>query len=399
MIERTRYFEEFLRYYQLAKTQQAITNLGTGAFENSVPDDLMCNVQLYDVVERKYAGFGQILCDVFYGWNSDHPYWEKMKAGTASEPRMRIAKECTLLRERFDLADWAYLFLVHRVCGSAINYAQVPSGYHNTVLPSFEFCSTIEDMVEVIGNYTKPKFTSVGYQFPQFPKPPEGYTRGGDYYLDTFAPRLARDFAKWLSDGVKKKTFREMGEYALNWNTENGLKRYKFQYAAWVADFADYFPEYVELESPFYYGTNAIECISYLAKPVGRIKKEAFLDEVMAEIYSETGSYPFNAEDVACDFIRWIENYLNPKQHYAHLDRDQVWNSSSIDDHPYGRQKKMLELGLIDSFNNVNQHPADDYIIKAAGISVEEYKERVDRSRRHTGSANREERKTAGLVL
>ena len=177
------------------------------------------------------------------------------------------------------------------------------------------------------------------------------------------------------------------------------MKRYKFQYAAWVADFADFFPEYVELESPFYYGTNAIECISYLAKPTTRMKKEEFLDEVMMEIYKETGSLPYDAEDVACDFIRWVENYLNPKQHYAHLDRDQVWNSSSIDDHPYGRQKKMLELGLIDSFNNINQHPSDDYVIKAAGISVEEYKERVDRSRRHNGSADREERETAGLIL
>ena len=398
MIERTIYFEEFLRYHELAKTQQSITNLGTGSFEDSVADDLMCKVQLYDVVERKYAGFGQILCDVFYGWNDDHPYWEKMRKGTASYQRLSISQACSNLRKKFDLAEWAYLFLVHRVCGSAINYAQVPSGYHNTVLPSFSLCSTIEDMANVIKNYDKPKFTSVGYQFPQFPKPIKGYRLGGDYYLDKFAPRLARDFSAWLIKG-KKKTFREMGEFALSWNSDNGLKRYKFQYAAWVADFADYFPEYVELESPFYYGTNAIECISYLAKPVGRIKKEMFLDEVMAEIYAETGSYPFNAEDVACDFIRWVENYLNPKQHYAHLDRDAIWNSSLIEDHPFGRQKKMLELGLIDSFNNINQHPSDDYVITAAGISVEEYKLRANQSRGHARSADRKERETSGLVL
>lgn len=398
MIERTQYFDEFLNYFKLAHTQQAITNLGTGDFEGSVSDDLMCKVQLYDVVERKYAGFGQILCDVFYGHHTDHPYWEKIRLGKATEERAYVTQRCNLLRERFDLAEWAYLFLVHRVCGSAINYAKVPSGYHNTVLPEFGECKTIEDMVEVIGNYDKPKFTSVGYQFPQFPKPIDGFRLGGDFYLHSYAPQLARDFSSWLVKGPRK-TFRQMGEYALNWNTEHGLKRYKFQYAAWVADFADYFPEYVELESPFYYGTNAIECIQYLAKPVGRMKKEVFLDEVMAEIYAETGSYPFNAEDVACDFIRYVENYLNPKQHYAHLDRDQVWNSSSIDDHPYGRQKKMLELGLIDSFNNINQHPADDYIIKAAGLTVEEYKERVNRSRGHVGSADREERETARLVL
>ena len=119
----------------------------------------------------------------------------------------------------------------------------------------------------------------------------------------------------------------------------------------------------------------------------------------MAEIYSETGSVPYNAEDVACDFIRWIENYVKPGEHYAHVDRDEVWNSSSIDDHPFGRQKKMLELGLIDSFNKLNNHPSDDYVIKAAGLSVEEYKERINRSRGHVGSTDRKERETTGLVL
>ena len=387
MITRTKYFYEFLNYFDLAKKQQAITNLGTGDFEGSVPDDLMCNVQLYDVVERKYAGFGQILCDVFYGWHNDHPYWEKMRAGKASEERKYVTQNCNLMRERFDLEEWAYLFLVHRVTGSAINYAKIPSGYHNTVLPSFAFCHTIEDMVEVIMEYDKPKFTSVGYQFPQFPKPIKGFSRGGDYYLHTYAPVLARDFSKWLVQG-NRKTFREMGEYALNWNTERGLKRYKFQYAAWVADFADYFPEYVEVESPFYYGTNAIECISYLAKPNVRMKKEVFLDEVMAEIYNETGSVPYNAEDVACNFIRYIENYVKPGEHYAHVDRDAVWNSSTILDHPYGRQKAMLDLGLIDSFNNLNSHPSDDAIIKLAGLTADEYRQKVNesqqsRNRRH----------------
>ena len=377
MIKRTRYFDEFLNYYKLAKTQQAITNLGTGEFEGSVPDDLMCKVQLYDVVERKYAGFGQILCDLFYGWNTDHPYWEKMRTGTASDQRMKISSDCTLLREHFGLEEWAYVFLVHRVCGSAINYAQIPSGYHNTVLPSFGTCRTTGEMVEIVGSFSKSKFTSCGYQFPQFPKPIDGFRLGGDYYLHSFAPELSRRFSDFVASG-KKKTFREMGQFALDWNVAHGLKRYHFQYAAWVADFADYFPQFVELESPFYYGTNAIECIKYLAEPVGRMKKEDFLDEVMAEIYAETGAYPYNAEDVACDFIRWIENYLNPKQHYGHLDRDAIWNSSSITDHPYGRQKAMLKLGLIDSFNSLDSHPSDDAIIKTAGLTADEYRERVN---------------------
>ena len=36
MITRTKYFYEFLNYFDLAKKQQAITNLGGGDFEGSV---------------------------------------------------------------------------------------------------------------------------------------------------------------------------------------------------------------------------------------------------------------------------------------------------------------------------------------------------------------------------
>ena len=166
-----------------------------------------------------------------------------------------------------------------------------------------------------------------------------------------------------------------MGEWALEWNIEHKLKRYKFQYAAWVADFGDFFPEFVETESLFYYGTNSTECISYLATPTSKMKKEDFLDAVMMQIMEDTGALPYNAEDVACDYIRWVENYLKPGGQYDHLDRDRVWNSSAITDHPYGRQKKMLELGLIDSFNNLQKHPSDDYILKLNNLSVEEYKQ------------------------
>jgi hypothetical protein len=37
----------------------------------------------------------------------------------------------------------------------------------------------------------------------------------------------------------------------------------------------------------------------------------------------------------------------------------------------------MLDLGLVKTFNGMTSHPSDDTIIKAAGISVEQYKEMV----------------------
>jgi hypothetical protein len=80
---------------------------------------------------------------------------------------------------------------------------------------------------------------------------------------------------------------------------------------------------------------------------------------------------------VCCDFIRWVENYVRPGAHYDHLDFDQVWSSCKIKNHPFGRQRAMIDLGLVKTFNGMTSHPSDDFILKQSGISVEQYKNMV----------------------
>lgn len=383
MIETTQYYDEYIRYFNLAKEQQEKCNVSLNPPYGMIPhaesdmnDDLLHYVELYDVVERKYAGFSQIVNDCFYGWTEEHPYWEKMKAGKITSQRDIIAHNWTGKHADFKLPEWLYIFILHRVCGSAINYSTKPSGYHNTILFGLHNCKNIEDMVEMVNNYPSSFYTSVGYQFPAFPKPPAGsrYKKGGDYYLSEYAPRLARDLAEYLESGGQR-SLREIGSFMLEWNVKNDLRQYHFQYAAVVADVADWYPQYVDKTSPFYYGTNAVECISYLAKPLNKMKQEEFLDKVMMKIYEDTKAYPYNAEDVCCDFIRWVENYVRPGSDYDHLDFDNVWSSCKIKDHPFGRQKAMLQLGLVDTFNSMTAHPSDDAIIKANNMTVEQYKE------------------------
>jgi len=378
MIETTEYYDEFLRYFELAKDQQAKTNLGWVPYADSTYDPLMQNVQLYDVVERRYAGFSQIVHDIFYGWTSEHPYWDKMQAGFYPHQRYHCAMHWNGKQDIYDLPEWLYLFLLHRITGSAINYATIPSGYHNTILVEMWSCDTIEEMVEMIAVYPKPFYTSVGYQFPRFPKRPEGshHRRGGDYYLSEYAPRLAREMAEWLQQG-SKRDFREMGKWMQDWNTKNGLSAYHFQYAAFLADIADWFPQYVNRSSMFFYGSNARECISYLATPTTKMKKDDFLDEVMMKIQKDCNSMPYNAEDICCDFIRWVENYVHPGSHYKFVDRDKIWSSCEILDHPCGRQRGMLELGLVDSFNTLTFHPSDLKVLEANELSIYDYQTKV----------------------
>lgn len=386
MIETTQYYDEFIRYYNIALDQQIKCNVSLDPpygmmthMESDVGDDLMHNVELYDVVERKYAGFSQIINDCFYGWSEEHPYWEKMKAGKITRQRDVVANNWTGKQKEFDLPEWLYIFILHRVCGSAINYATKPSGYHNTILFDLHRCRTIEEMTQMVNMYSTPFYTSVGYQFPKFPKPAasSSYKRGGDYFLTEYAPRLAREMAEYLQSSNRKLDLRELGQWMFNWNADNGLNAYKFQYAAVIADVADWYPQYVNKESMFYYGTNAVECISYLATPTQKMPKDILLDKVMDKIYADTGSYPYNAEDVCCDFIRWVENYVRPGAAYDHLDYDAIWSSCKIKDHPFGRQRPMLELGLVKTFNGMTSHPSDGYIIEKAGLTVDQYKQMV----------------------
>lgn len=367
-IETTAYYDEMVRYAAMAKTQQIECNLGTiPHLEGSVEDNLMRHVELYDVVNRKYAGFTQIILDLFYNTSPDHPYAHKLH-----DVRKPICKSFEGVESVWGLAEWLYVFIVHRVTGSGINYAKKPSGYNNTILPKFWSCDTIEQMAEVIAGRESTIYTSVGYQFPAFPKPVDGYKLGGDYFLCHYAPKLARDLAEWL-ESKGKRDLRDIGEWMFAWNKQQELRAYKFQYAAVVSDIADFFPQFVNLDSPFFYGSNAIECLKYAAKPLSKGKEQDFLDEVTMKFCKDIGSTAYDGEDIFCDGIRWIENYVRPGHDYNHLDRDKIWNSSTIIDHPYGRQKAMLDHGLIDSFNALSVHPSDDHVLKLAGMSKGHY--------------------------
>jgi len=56
---------------------------------------------------------------------------------------------------------------------------------------------------------------------------------------------------------------------------------------------------------------------------------------------------------------------------------DHIWSSCNIIDHPKGRQKKMLDLNLVQSFNDLNYHPSDFRILNNANINEKEYKKLI----------------------
>lgn len=368
MLKTTKYYEEFLRYAQMSKWQHENCNLGEVLYsETPFNDDLIKNVYLYDVCERKYAGFTQLLLDIFYSVEN-HPYSSKMN----ETRRARVKSFDTTF---WGLEEFLFVFFVHRLTGSGINYALNPSGYYNSILLHFTNCNSVKEMVDVIRSFDGPKFTSIGYQIAPFPKPKEGYKLGGDYFMCEILPDLVSKLALFLDNGIKKD-FRTIMNWLESYNKSKKMRIFRFQYAATLADIADFFPRFINRNSHFFYGKNAIECLKYLAERPSGLSEIEFLDKLTDKIYEDTGAVPYNSEDIACDFIRWVENYINPKADYSHLDLDSIWSSHNIIDHPFGRQKPMLELGLIKTFNGYG-HPSDDKILKDNGLTIESYKDMV----------------------
>ena len=54
-----------------------------------------------------------------------------------------------------------------------------------------------------------------------------------------------------------------------------------------------------------------------------------------------------------------------------------MWSSSDIKDHPRGRQKAMLDLGLVETFNGITAHPSDLKVLNDNNLSVQQYQDMV----------------------
>ena len=336
MIETTPYFDDFLTYYDKATILQQRCNLGGQSYLGQVNDDLMEQVHIYDTVERRYAGFSNMLQDLRLGTTT--PKFYKMDG-----MRREVCLRADGLINMWTMEDWIYVFLVHRLTGSGASF-EADHGYRNTILPHLIPMDGIDQMRRFIQVYDRPMFTSIGNQIPAFPKPNFGYKTGGKLYLCELAPMLARELTARLTNS-EITTIREAVDYMCQFNKEHGINAFHFVFTAVAADLADYYPEYIDENSHMYYGKNAKEAMDLMATKVGKGTKDQFYDAVMQKAMNSTGGAPRDLEDVMCDYIRYIENYVpdNREGTYKHLDLTKVWNNSAIKNHPKGRQKTSSE--------------------------------------------------------
>jgi len=298
MLEPTRFYEPFLEYYRKAEYLQRHCNIGHVSYTHpsvtaKVNDSLMQHVEIYDCVQRRYAGFSNLPQDLWHAETSP-------KIHHQPDAQQHVTRSYARLRGTWDTQTWFYVLLLHRVTGSGASFEQ-DHGYRNSVIPELAKLDTILEMVDYLAEHTKPFFTSIGNQPPQ---------ADNKRYLREHAPVITGELVQWLNKLTQKPSIRDVVDWMNTWNMSHGYKRFSFVYTAFAMDLSDYMPELVEPRSRIYYGSNATKCAHILFNKPRRLNQLDFLNRVSTYVMHDTGGYPKDTEDVFCDFVRYLNNYI-----------------------------------------------------------------------------------------
>ena len=252
--------------------------------EAEVNDDLVFNVPIYDMLDRKYAAFCSFL----------EALDKRDKDPKGHGARFRDHQ----VRRRVDKLMLYYLF---RLCGSGINYVPRTHGFGN-----FWIVNSIlrgrHTYSEWLEDLPASKFSdNRGYLLPQF-----------SIGLRTFILEHSYDLVKFLESEVmdSRMTIKGLVDTGNEYLRSLGFKRQTFVLSAFASDVAEYHPDLVDPSSMIYAGTNAQKCIKAI---FGRCNP----DEAIAFLSERYSAVPYSIEDSRlCDPVRYFLEYQS-KDHVA----------------------------------------------------------------------------------
>lgn len=327
----TPYFFEAVDYARKAKKLQEFSLAGKKV--PKIGDPLMEHIPIYNTVQRRYAGFSNVIEQLWYGKSA--PKFDANKQRGFYNPKIPVWRRLSKTRPE----EWLYLTLVHRITGSGASF-EWDHGWRNNIVSQLAHDQNIEVMADELHQIGKARaiFTSIGNQIPPFNKPTGDWKTGGLEYLVRHAPELSARVFTVLSEmariheqplGIKPAV-----DTVLEIQSHMGHRKFKFVLTAWVMDIAEYMPHLVDPNSDCYHGKNAIEAIEICfdkatsLKPMGQ---QGFYDAATRIFAESTGTHPMDVEDAApgCDFVRWIENYV-PKRGFDHVHSGEIYNGSSL---------------------------------------------------------------------
>lgn len=328
----TPYFFEALDYVRKAKILQDASLQNGGLGTPKVPkvgDPLMEAIPIYNTVQRRYAGFSNVLEQLWYGPKA--PKVQANKARGFYDPKLKAWKGIVTNGPPL-IRAFMFLALAHRITGSGASF-EWDHGWRNNKIYEVGHLDDYREMGRILCTYDGPIFTSIGNQIPPFPK------MGGRNYLNTVAPELVEKTYKWLVFMVNKHgplPIKVVVDRVLEFHQELGCRRFVFVLTAWVMDLAEYFPKLVDPTSDVYHGKNAVEAIEICFEV--NMKKQDLYDTATRLFADLSGTNPLDVEDASpgCDLVRWIENYV-PKKGFEHVLEKGIFNGSSLT-WPHGRQ-------------------------------------------------------------
>lgn len=279
--------DTFLEYYRKAKMMQELKFEGASYTKEDIDDDLIWNVPIYDVVNRRFAAFSSLLEAI------------KLKEKDPKGNGIYFS----MLDNRMTDENFIKLCYLFRLCGSGINYKpkvnDEPFGTHGfgnfwVVEELRKGWSYYEDWISCI---PENKFCDVkGYLLPMI--------KGG---LRKFIINKSNDLTNYLLEYIwhnKGLGIKDVVDVGNRYLVQRGYKRQNFVLTAFAMDLAEYYPDIVNRDSDVYIGSNAKKCLKLILPNMKQ-------DDALRYLCDITGNFskPYDMEDVACDFIRYINNF------------------------------------------------------------------------------------------
>jgi len=279
---------QFTDYYSKAKKMQELKFQGKNWTKEDINDDLVWNIPIYDVVNRRYAAFSSLP--------------EAIKYKDKDPKKNGIYFDS--LGDKLNSDNFIKMCYLFRLCGSGINYIpkvkdQKPFGTHGFgnfwIVEQLRNGSCLhEDWLKAI---PENRFCDVkGYLLPMI--------KGG---LRNYIINESMDLVNYLTDIINtsdKTGIKEIVDKGNEWLLKKGYNRQNFVLTAFAMDMAEYFPNLVDQESDVYVGSNAKKCLNMILPKMNT-------DKALRHLCNLTGNFskPYDMEDVACDFIRYVENF------------------------------------------------------------------------------------------
>lgn len=274
----------FIDYYGKAKKMQELKFQGIKWNKEDVNDDLVWNIPIYDVINRRFAAFSSFPEAIRYK--------DKDPKGNGSR----------FIKNKVNDYDFMYMCYLFRLCGSGINYKK-DHGFGNFwVVKQVE--SGLYDKEKWLYNLPEKGFCDVkGYLLPMIKK-------GLRNFILEDSLNLFNDIINEVQQG--NYSIIDVVNLGNHWLRSRGFKRQNFVLTAFAMDLAEYFPNLVDPNSNVLVGSNAKKCLKLIFPNIKGVGSNLITtNNCLQQLCDLTGNFSkkYDMEDVSCDFIRYINNF------------------------------------------------------------------------------------------